>query len=68
MQEIPCQVDVKDRTYTHIIDVPEAIANNNFNTDSPEDGQTNYKASMTETKRIAMTASTSEERGTGGHN
>jgi hypothetical protein len=58
MQEIPCQVEVKDKTYMHIIDVPGAVANNNFNTNSPEDGQTNYMASMTETKRIAMTAFT----------
>jgi hypothetical protein len=66
LQESLCQVDVKNITNTHIINVPGAVANNKFNTNSPEDGQTNYKASTTETKRIAMTASTSEERGTGG--
>ena len=55
VQEIPCQEDVKDRTYTHSIDVPGAVANNNFNTNSPE--------GKTETRRIAMTAITSGERG-----
>ena len=68
MQKIPYQEDVKDRTYTHIIDVPGAVANSNFNTNSPEDGQTDYMASMTETTRIAMTVFTSEERRAGGHN
>jgi hypothetical protein len=63
-QEIPCQEDVKDRTYTYSIDVPGAVANNN----SPEDGQTNCMAGKTENKRLAMTAITSEERGAGGHN
>jgi hypothetical protein len=68
VQEILCQEDMKDKTYMHIIDVPGAIANKNFNTYSPEDGQTYYMASMTETERIAMTAFTSDERKAGGHN
>jgi hypothetical protein len=69
MQEIPCQVNVKDKTYTHIIDVPGAVANDNFDTNSPEDVQTTDMASMMEMmKRIAMTAFTSEERRAGGHN
>jgi hypothetical protein len=68
MQEIPCQEDVKDRTYTNSIDMPGAVDNNNFNTNSPGDGQTNCMAGKTKTKRIAMTASTLEERGAGGHN
>ena len=63
VQEIPCQEDVKDRTYMHSIDVPGAVANNNFNTNSPEDGQTNCMAGKTETRRIAMTAITLGERG-----
>jgi hypothetical protein len=47
VQETPCKEDVKDRTYTHSIDVPGADANNNFNTNSPEDGQTNCMAHKT---------------------
>jgi hypothetical protein len=68
VQEIPCQEDVKDRTYTYSIDVPGAVADNKSNNNSPEDGQTNRMAGKTETKRLAMTAITSEERGAGGHN
>ena len=68
MQEILCQEDVKDRTYTNSIAVPGAVANNNFNTNSPEDGQTNCMADKTETERIAMTAITTEERRAGGQN
>jgi hypothetical protein len=63
MQEILCQEGVKDRTYTHSIDVPGAVANDNVNTNSPEDGQTNCMADKTKTNKIAMTATTSEERG-----
>ena len=68
VQEILCQEDMKDKTYMHIIDVPGAIANKNFDNNSPGDGQTYYMASMTEPERIAMTAFTSEERRAGGHN
>jgi hypothetical protein len=67
VQEILCQDVLKDRTYTHSINTPGAVANNNFDTNSPEDGQTNCMAGKMETKRIAMTAITSEERGAGGH-
>ena len=58
--------NMQDRTYTHSIDVPGAAANNNFNTTSPKDGQTNCMADKSETKKIAMPAITSEERGAGG--
>ena len=53
MQEILCQEGMQDRTYTHSIDVPGAVANDNFNTNSPEDGQTNCRADKTKTKKIA---------------
>jgi hypothetical protein len=52
----------------HTIDMPGAVANNNFNTNSPEDGQTNCMAGKMKTKRIAMAATTSEERGARAHN
>jgi hypothetical protein len=68
VEEILCQEDVEDGTETHSIDVPSAVANTNFNTNSPEDGQTNCMAGKTETERTAMTAITSEERRAGGHN
>jgi hypothetical protein len=38
------------------IDVPGTTANYNFNTKSPEDGQTNRMADKSETKKIAMPA------------
>jgi hypothetical protein len=65
VQENLCQEDMQDRTYTHSIDVPGAVSNDNFNTNSPKDGQTNCRADKT---KIAMTATTSEERGARGHN
>jgi hypothetical protein len=58
----------EDRTYMYSIDVPGAVANDNSNNNSLEDEQTNCMAGKTETKKLAMTAITSEERGAGGHN
>ena len=49
------------REIPHSIDVPRAVANN-------KDEQTNGMADKMETKRIAMSAITSEERGAGEHN
>jgi hypothetical protein len=53
------EANVREIPYS--IDVPGAVANN-------KDKQTNGMADKMETKSIAMTAITSDERGAGGHN
>ena len=69
MHESTYQEDVEDKAYMDKVDVPEAVANTSSSYDGPEDPQNNCvtgkRGTKDDTKRLAVTAITSERVGRG---